>query len=491
MVKGIDEGALAAQVEGLKRSGVDSIAIVLMHSWTNPGHELRVEEILKEHEVSNIFLSHRTINLIKIVSRGQSTLIDAYLSIVLARYLEGIRKRSGTIPVEFMQSSGALTPPEEFRGKNAILSGPAGGVVAVARIADEKKLKGVIGFDMGGTSTDVCRFGGKFEKVYEQVVGGIPLQTEMLNIVTVAAGGGSILRFDGQKMTAGPESAGSDPGPACYGFGGPLTVTDANLLTGRITPEHFPKTFGSDNNSSIDTEVVREKFIKLTDEINGSMGTSYSMHDIAAGFLRVANEKMAMAIKEISVSKGFDVREHALICFGGAGGEHAFCIAKLLEIDKIIIHPLSGVMSAYGIGLSKPARKDARTILRKYNVETHDGLSCIFNEMEKDLFEGRGDDNLTLKREIDIRPKGAETFLTLSYDDFSRTVNAFSEQYMNVFGFSPQVTELEAVNLRVEVRGPSEYMFPYEERNGKPAELPGPAAYQNGAPGVALAAGSN
>jgi 5-oxoprolinase (ATP-hydrolysing) len=320
VVKGLDEKGLSAQLELLKASGVDSVAVVLMHSWINPIHELRSGDILKEQGFSNIFLSHRTVNLIKMVSRGQSTLVDAYLSTVLAQYLETIKSEAGPVHLEFMQSSGSLTLPEEFNGKNAILSGPAGGVAAVARIADEMKVGGVVGFDMGGTSTDVSRFDGRFEKIYEQVIGDIPLQTEMLNIVTVAAGGGSVLNFDGQKMTAGPESAGASPGPACYGMGGPLTITDANLLTGRIVPWYFPKTFGPRNDSPLDTKIVEERFARLVAEINGSMGTSYGLHDAAAGFLRVANEKMAMAIKEISVSKGFDVREYALVCFGEVRG---------------------------------------------------------------------------------------------------------------------------------------------------------------------------
>ncbi|NIO19854.1 MAG: 5-oxoprolinase, partial [Candidatus Aenigmarchaeota archaeon] len=225
--------------------------------------------------------------------------MDAYLSTVLAHYLDEIKKVTGRIPVEFMQSNGALSSPKSFRGKNAIFSGPAGGVIAVARIAREKGIKGAIGFDMGGTSTDVSRFDGEFEKIYEQVVGNIPLQMEMLNIVTIAAGGGSILRFDGQKMIVGPESAGSDPGPACYGFGGPLTVTDANLFTGRLISEYFPKTFGADGKSSLDSITVKEKFLLLADEVNKVMETAFTPQEIANGFLRVANEKMAMAIKEI------------------------------------------------------------------------------------------------------------------------------------------------------------------------------------------------
>ncbi len=477
VIRRFNPGPLRDEVGKLREQGVDTAAVVFMHSWINPEHELLCAELLKEHGFPGIFLSHRTVNLIKMVSRGQSTLVDAYLSSVLAIYLEGIRKETGSIPLEFMQSSGVLSPPDSFTGKNAVLSGPAGGVVAVAETALRKELTGAIGFDMGGTSTDVSRFDGGFRKVYEKVIAGIPLQTEMLDIITVAAGGGSILGFDGQKMTAGPESAGSYPGPACYGFGGPLTVTDANLLTGRLIPAYFPETFGPDRRSPINSDITREKFLDLTREINSTMGTRFSAQEIAAGFLRIADEKMAMAVREISVSRGFDVRRYALVCFGGAGGQHACPIASILDIDTVVIHPLSGVMSAYGIGLSRPARKAARTVLKPYTPETHREAGNIFRALEAGLPAGRktGEESFVARYEMDLRPLGAETYLTVEYGSFGETLNTFRQQYHGLFGFSLQDTPLEIVNLRVEVQEPAGFFMPYspgEKRHPGPAPVP-------------------
>ena len=471
---------LRSDLDGLKKEGIDSVAVVLMHSWINPGHELICEKILRENGFSNIFLSHKTVNQIKIVSRGQSTLVDAYLSTILSQYMEGIKRATGGIKIEFMQSSGVLAPPDLFTGKNALLSGPAGGVIAVSEIAEGKGVSGAIGFDMGGTSTDVSRFDGEFQKRHEHVIAGIPLQVEMLDIITVAAGGGSILSFDGQKMTAGPESAGSYPGPACYGFGGPLTVTDANLLAGRIIPGYFPKTFGPNRNSSLDPGIVKQKFIKLTGEINNAMGTSFSPENIAAGFLRVANEKMALAIKEISVSRGFDVRDYALVCFGGAGGQHACSIASLLDINTIVIHPLSGVMSAYGIGLSKPALKSSQTILMPYDEAAHETLSAKFNKLEDSLLAGKQvqDKAYTVKHEIDLRPKGAETFLTLKYGSYGNTVSTFKEQYEKLFGFNLENTELEAVNLRVEVQESKDFIPMFRQAGKVQGGMPAPLSFQ-------------
>jgi 5-oxoprolinase (ATP-hydrolysing) len=479
VIKHLDEQSLLNIIEELKEIGTEAVAVVFMHSWINPVHELLCEQVLKKEGFSNIFLSHKTVNLIKIISRGQSTLVDAYLSVILAQYIEGIKQAVGKILVEFMQSNGVLSLPETFTGKNAILSGPAGGIVAVAKIAQEKGLKGAIGFDMGGTSTDVSRFDGKIQRRFEQVVGGIPLQTEMLDIITVAAGGGSILRFDGQKMTVGPDSAGSYPGPSCYGFGGPLTVTDANLLTGRIIADFFPKTFGRDGRSPLDVSIVKKKFTTLTGEINQSMGTDFTTQDVAAGFLRIANEKMAMAIKEISVSRGFDVRNYALVCFGGAGGQHACSIADLLDIETIIIHPLSGVLSAYGIGLARPAWKTVRTILRVYDRKTHTELSGIFQEMKDSLFYEikKVTGSYEIKQELDLRPKGTETYLTLEYAGFDETIKNFKEQYSRLFGFNPHDTELEVVNLRIEIQELSEFLTPYTGENKTVHDMPAPSAY--------------
>ncbi len=482
IVNELQAESLLTEIEKIKHEGFDAIAVVFMHSWKNPLHELLCEQILREQGFKKIILSHKSINAVKIVSRGQSTLIDAYLSTVLANYLEQIEKELRTIPIEFMQSNGVLSIPSEFSGKHALFSGPAGGVSAVARIAEEVGIGSVIGFDMGGTSTDVSRFDGQFERRYEQVINGLPIQMEMLNIITVAAGGGSILKFDGCRMMTGPESAGSYPGPACYGFGGPLTITDANLLTGRLIPEYFPRTFGPNMCKSIDIDIVKEKFLILTNEINAALKTDYSSREVAAGLLRIANEKMAMAIKEISVSKGFDVREYALVCFGGAGGQHACSISSLLGIEKIIIHPLGSLLSAYGIGLAESAWKDEKTVLMTYSEKTQEVLDAIFSEMEENLY--RRENLLSVmcssKRELDIRPRGAETFITVKHEPYHNAIGNFKRQYKRLFGFIPEDTDLEIVNVRIDIKKQSEFFTPYDERRGIPKQTVKtvPASYQ-------------
>ncbi|TNF52816.1 5-oxoprolinase, partial [bacterium] len=472
---------LAGDIKRLRDLKVDAVSVVLMHSWANPGHELLCKQLLMEQGYSRVFLSHQTVNLIKIISRGQSTLVDTYLSTVLTEYMEGIKKETGNIPVEFMQSSGTLSHPGSFLGKNALFSGPAGGVVAVAAIAEEKEIKGIIGFDMGGTSTDVSRYDGTFAKRYEQNISGIPLQLEMLDIITVAAGGGSILRFDGQKMTVGPDSAGSSPGPACYGFRGPLTITDANLVTGKIVPDYFPKTFGPDRNSPVNSEVARQKLRILADEINRAMGTSLTPQGVAAGFLRIANEKMAMAIKEISVSRGLDIRQYGLVCFGGAGGQHACALAKLLDIERIFIHPLSGVLSAYGIGLTQASFKTESTVLKPYNERTHRELSGLFKAMEKQLSEKtqRGDRRYEIRRELDLRPSGADTFITVEYLSFDNTLTHFLEKYRNTFGFNLENTPLEVANVRMNIHESAEFFIPLTDEERTTAISSDPLLFQD------------
>jgi 5-oxoprolinase (ATP-hydrolysing) len=351
---------------------------------------------------------------------------------------------------------------------------------------------------MGGTSTDVSRFDGEFQKKYEQVIAGVPLQVEMLDVNTVAAGGGSILGFDGQKMTAGPESAGSYPGPACYGFGGPLTVSDANLFTGRIIPDYFPRTFGRDGKSGLDREIVKEKFDLLAAEVNTSTGAAFSAYETANGFLRVAHENMAMAIKEISVSRGFDIRDYTLVCFGGAGGQHACSLASLLEIEEIIVHPLSGLMSAYGIGMARPARKTARSVLKHYDSAVHDSLAGLFLDMEHELGHTIFPDTKTESvREIDLRPAGTDAFLTLRYERYDETVGKFQDRYNRLFGFSVADSDIELVNIRLSVIESAQFFPPLEqltadvspsslsgsmkpEQKKKSArEIPEPSSYQD------------
>jgi 5-oxoprolinase (ATP-hydrolysing) len=484
VIRELNSRKLTHDLAALINAGFDALVVVLMHSWKNPAHELLCEKTAKKLGFTDILISHKTANLIKIVSRGQSTIIDAYLGPVLSEYVGQIRKETGNIPVEFMQSSGVLSTPLTFTGKSALLSGPAGGVRAAVRIAEDTGRGKVIGFDMGGTSTDVSRFEGEFGRIYEKVIGGIPFQTEMLDIVTVAAGGGSILYFDGQKMTVGPESAGSNPGPACYGFGGPLTLTDANLLTGRLIPAYFPKTFGPERNAPLDRRTVEEKFLFLTREIDTALGASFTPHEVAAGFIRVANEKMAMSIKEISVARGFDVRDYTLVCFGGAGGQHACPLASILDVDTILIHPLGSVMSAYGIGISQPAWKTSKTVLMRYSNDVHDGLEDTFRGMEerltgKELASSDGAvSKYQAKKEVDLRPEGADTFLTTRYTTFRDTVETFQKNYRRLFGFSPPDAEIELVNLRLEIQASAEFFGSYKEKHVAGKTAPGPLSHQ-------------
>lgn len=465
IIKPVDQDECKTLLKLHELRQFDAIAVVLIHAWKNPEQELVLEKYLSSVGVQNVFNSHKTVNLIKMVSRGQSTLIDAFLAPVIAMYLEGIKQHTRTIPVEFMQSSGSLSAPEDFKGKDAILSGPAGGVIATGEIANQLGLEGAIGFDMGGTSTDVARFDGQYEKIYEQVIAGIEIQKESLNINTIAAGGGSVLWFDGQKMKAGPQSAGADPGPACYGLGGPLTVTDANLYTGRLAPEFFPMTFGPERKSALNSAIVEEKFHELARQINESTGQSLSPMGVAQGFIRIASEKMALAIKEISVSRGYDVRDYALVCFGGAGGQHACQIAELLGMKKIIFHPLGGVMSAYGIGLANPAKKHARSILKPLTEENFTDLEKAYECLLKKtaLFCTLEEAQCNLIKEIDLRPAGTDAFLTIPYTYYDEVVEIFKKQYKCIYGFEIDQQALEMVNIRLTVYESDSYFPPFAE----------------------------
>ncbi len=479
VVREIDEDRLRADAERMAGS-VDAAAVVFMHSWKNPRHELLCGDIIRRCGIRDVFLSHRSANLVKIVTRGQSTMVDAYLGPVMESYLRGIRKETGDIPVKFIESAGTLAPPRSFKGKGAVFSGPAGGVVAVAEVARCAGLKGAIGFDMGGTSTDVSRYDGEFEKIYEQRVGGVEIQGEALNITTVASGGGSILWFDGQRMRVGPESAGARPGPASYGLGGPLTVTDANLITGRIVPEFFPRTFGPSGDSALDSGVVQERFKELAARINASTGGGLGPEEAALGFIEIANEKMALAIKEISVARGYDVREYALVTFGGAGGQHACAIAGALGMKRIIHHPLGGLMSAYGIGLARQAERASRTVLVEYTRSSHAELAAVFEEMEKETVPRGWNGGFSVRREIDLRPRGAESALTVEFSGYEETLGRFRKRHERLFGFVPGDGPVEAVNLRIEVSRTEDFFPPYRGMAGRTGKRTGgPVFYRD------------
>jgi 5-oxoprolinase (ATP-hydrolysing) len=465
-------GSLLAGMERLRGKGIETVAVVLMHAWRNPAHEILAGEILREGGFKDVFLSHQAKNLIKIIGRGQTCLLDAYLSTALGMYITGIREKTGPIPVEFMKSSGSLTEPDAFRGHEAILSGPAGGVVAVAGIAGELGLAGAVGFDMGGTSTDVSRYDGALEFVHERDIGGIEFQAEMLNVVTIASGGGSALWFDGERLRVGPESAGADPGPASYALGGPPAVTDANLLTGRILPEFLPRTFGPRRNMPLQPARAREALHALSREVDPTGGKDTV--ELALGFLRVVNEQMAMAIKEISVSKGYDVRDYALVCFGGAGGQHACEVASILDMNTILYHPLGGVMSAYGIGLANPSLRTERSVLMPWEDASDHRLEARFEEISWE-FSSRG--AVHLKKELDIRPAGTDAFLSIPFEGMESTARRFREEYVRRFGFFPENAELEIVNLRLELTEAKDF-FPAYKGAGPATESPAPLATQ-------------
>ncbi|MFD3536361.1 hydantoinase B/oxoprolinase family protein [Streptomyces sp. NPDC058664] len=359
VVRPLDEPAVTEALAAAHRDGFRSAAVVLLHGYRHPAHEARIAEIARDTGFPQISCSYEVSPLIKLVPRGDTTVVDAYLSPILRRYVDEVARELAGIRLMFMQSNGGLREAAHFRGKDAVLSGPAGGVVGMARTSARAGHERVIGFDMGGTSTDVSHYAGAFERELGTQVAGVRMRAPMMSIHTVAAGGGSVLHFDGRRYRVGPDSAGADPGPACYRRGGPLTVTDANVMLGRVQPAHFPAVFGESGDRPLDADVVRERFTALAGEVGGGR----TPEQVAAGFLEIAVLNMANAVKKISVQQGHDVTRYALTSFGGAGGQHACAVADALGIDTVLVPPLAGVLSAYGIGLA-----DA-TAMRERSVE--------------------------------------------------------------------------------------------------------------------------
>ena len=453
----IDLEALREDLLVIWRRGVRSIAFALMHSWKNGIHEEKAGDLARGLGFSHVSLSHEIMPLIKVVGRGQTCVVDAYLGPVLRKYIESVERFTGNIPLEFMQSSGGITGAGTFGGKDAVISGPAGGVIGMAAVTDLDGIDEAIGIDMGGTSTDVSRYGGKVDRVFEVTTGGIQFQTSSLDIKTVAAGGGSKLWFDGQRMRVGPESVGSDPGPVCYGRSGELALTDANLLLGRIRPGYFPRVFGHSQESPLDVSLTRKKFEEITRVINGRLKSNMTPVEAALGFVRIGNETMARPVREISVSRGFDVRTHALVCFGGAAPQHACAVARILGMSRIVVHPLAGLLSAYGIAMGEHLRYATRSVMKVMSGELFGDLEGPFRALEvplvrelerKSAFSGKTES----RRFLDIRPLGTDTSISIPCRDYSSTIRTFRETYRNRFGFTPSdETPLELVNIRVEV----------------------------------------
>ncbi len=352
VIEPLDEEAAARDLRAAYADGLRAVAVVCLHGYRYPAHEARIGEIARDIGFTQVSESHATSPLMKLVSRGDTTVVDAYLSPILARYVDHVTAELDGTPVLFMQSNGGLADAHRFRGKDSILSGPAGGIVGMARTAAAAGYRRVIGFDMGGTSTDVSHYAGEFERQYETEVAGVRMRAPMLSIHTVAAGGGSILAFDGSRYRVGPDSAGADPGPACYRRGGPLTVTDANVMLGRVQPGFFPRVFGPGGDEPLDAGLVATRFGALAGRIAEATGDQRSAAQVAAGFLDIAVANMANAIKKISVQRGYDITRYVLATFGGAGGQHACAVADALGMTEVLIHPLAGVLSAYGMGLA-------------------------------------------------------------------------------------------------------------------------------------------
>ncbi|MHB8476679.1 MAG: hydantoinase B/oxoprolinase family protein [Steroidobacteraceae bacterium] len=351
-VEPLDEAALALQMQAAFADGFRSCAIVFLHGYRYVQHELAAAGVARRIGFTQISVSHRVSPLMKLVPRGDTTVVDAYLSPILRRYVDRVAGLMPGVPLFFMQSSGGLTQAHRFQGKDAILSGPAGGIVGMARTAQAAGHAKLIGFDMGGTSTDVSHFAGEYERTFDTEVGGVRVRAPMMSIHSIAAGGGSIIRFDGARLRVGPESAGANPGPACYRRGGPLTITDANVLLGRIQPQCFPRVFGAQADQPLDAGIVAQRFSELARQIAAATGTPIEPEQVAGGALQIAVAGMANAVKRISVMRGYDVSGYTLQCFGGAGGQHACQVADALGMSRVFIHPFAGVLSAYGMGLA-------------------------------------------------------------------------------------------------------------------------------------------
>ena len=459
VVQPLDEAHLRERLWAAFDAGLRSVAVVFMHGYRHTAHEAAAARLAHEIGFTQVSTSHQTSPMMKFVSRGDTTVVDAYLSPILRRYVEQVASEMPGVPLFFMQSSGGLTDAHRFQGKDAILSGPAGGIVGMARTATLGGHRQVIGFDMGGTSTDVSHYAGAFEREFETQVAGVRMRAPMMSIHTVAAGGGSLLSFDGSRFRVGPESAGANPGPASYRRGGPLAVTDANVLLGKIQPAWFPRVFGPRADEPLSAEAVQERFGVLAQQ------TGRSAEDVAEGFIRIAVQQMANAIKKISVARGYDVTRYTLQCFGGAGGQHACLVADELGMTRVFVHPLAGVLSAYGMGLAD------QNVIRERSVELPldgaalatvqqalDDLALQATEALRQQQAGSGE--LTVHRRVHVRYEGSDAALVVPFGPLDAIESAFEAAYRQRFAFLMQGKRLmvEAVSVEAVLAGdaPSE-----------------------------------
>ncbi len=487
---GAVETALAAEklrpaLAAAKADGIDAVAIVFMHAWKFPAHEQAVAALCREIGFAQLSVSHEISPLVKLVGRGDTTVVDAYLSPILSRYVGQVAEALGVDAADedgprlmFMMSSGGLTAADLFQGKDALLSGPAGGVVGMVETARLAGFGKVIGFDMGGTSTDVAHYDGDYERAFDTEVAGVRVRAPMMRIHTVAAGGGSILHFEAGRFRVGPDSAGANPGPACYRRGGPLTVTDANVMLGKLQPEFFPAIFGPGQDQPISRDVVKDKFEALAGEIGDGRGAEA----VAEGFVTIAVENMANAIKKISVQRGYDVTEYLLNCFGGAGGQHACLVADALGMEAVLIHPFSGLLSAYGIGLASVFASRSQALIQPLEPASAGAAAALIEELKGAVFaelaqQGVAVEQVAWRPILHIRYDGTDTALPVAFEDqdLDRARRDFETVHRAQFGFvyedKPMVIEAVAVEgLDGERRGREEHDRQTTAATPKPVE---------------------
>ncbi|MFF8291961.1 hydantoinase B/oxoprolinase family protein [Streptomyces sp. NPDC016309] len=466
VVRPLDLPAVTGRLAAAHGDGFRSAAIVLMHGYRHPEHELRVAEAAREAGFTQVSCSHEVSPLIKLVPRGDTTVVDAYLSPILRRYVDEVAGELAGVRLMFMQSNGGLREAAHFRGKDAVLSGPAGGVVGMARTSEQAGYGRVIGFDMGGTSTDVSHYAGAFERELGTQVAGVRMRAPMMNIHTVAAGGGSVLHFDGQRYRVGPDSAGADPGPACYRRGGPLTVTDANVMLGRVQPDHFPAVFGPRGDQPLDPDVVRDRFTALAEEVRRHTGTAPTPEEVAAGFLEIAVLNMANAVKKISVQRGHDITRYALTSFGGAGGQHACAVADALGVDTVLVPPLAGVLSAYGIGLADATAMRERSVEAELDGDAvHARVRDLCDRLAARTAEELRADGLpggaiSTHARVLLRYAGTDAGLAVPFGPAEAMAEAFTAAHRARYGFTmdkPLVVEAVSVEAvgRAGAHGPA------------------------------------
>lgn len=461
----LDEASARAGLQQAFDAGLRSLAIVFMHGYRHTAHEAQVARIAREIGFTQVSSSHEVSPMMKLVARGDTTVVDAYLSPILRRYVDQVAGELPSVNLQFMQSNGGLTDARAFQGKDSILSGPAGGIVGMVRASRLAGFERVIGFDMGGTSTDVSHFSGAhssdYERVFETQVAGVRMRAPMMSIHTVAAGGGSILHFDGSRYRVGPDSAGANPGPASYRRGGPLAVTDCNVMLGKVQPNYFPRLFGPGGDEALDADAVRARFDEMADRIGAATGERPAPEAVAEGFIQIAVGNMANAIKQISVQRGHDVTDYALTSFGGAGGQHACLVADALGMKTVFIHSLAGVLSAYGMGLADQTAMREQAVEEKLSDAALDALAARLSALGDSargqlLHQGVEPGRIALVERVHLRYEGTDSALVVQFDDVASMQAQFEQAYKRRYSFLMPSRALIVEAVSVEAIGQSD-----------------------------------